>query len=76
MLKRADVYGMLRNAVREAGCQSAFASRIDVSPQYLCDVLNGRRDPGPAILSALGLEKVEGYRVRETPLGAAAMGRG
>jgi len=32
-----------------------------VSPQYVCDVLNARRDPGDAILAALGLRKIVRY---------------
>lgn len=33
-----------------------------VSPGYVSDVVNLRRDPGPALLEALGLERVCGYR--------------
>jgi len=36
--------------------QKALAEEMGVSPPYLSDVLAGRRDPGPAILSFVGLE--------------------
>lgn len=37
--------------------QREFAAQIGVREQYLSDVLNGRRDPGPTILAHLELEK-------------------
>lgn len=36
--------------------QRAFAEEVGVSQQYLCNVLNGQRLPGPAILNYLDLE--------------------
>ncbi|MGC8537155.1 MAG: hypothetical protein ACP5QR_16830, partial [Rhizomicrobium sp.] len=32
----------------------SLAREIPCSPSYLCDVLHGRRDPGPRILDFLG----------------------
>ncbi len=55
------VYAKLRNATKEAGSQSAFAAKHCMSPAYVSDVLNARRDPGDSILAALGLRKVVGY---------------
>jgi hypothetical protein len=50
------------------GSQAELARELDVSPQYLHDVLNGRREPGRKILKALGVERVVSYRpLRETP---------
>ena len=37
--------------------QAAVAKSLDVSPAYLSDVLAGRREPGPKLLRALGLER-------------------
>jgi len=34
-----------------------LAKTIGCSTAYLSDVINGRREPGPRILSYLGLEK-------------------
>lgn len=48
---------MLRDAVREAGTQKAWAERAGVSEVYVSDVLRKRRPPGDAILRALGLTR-------------------
>ena len=45
--------------------QAQVARDIGISPQLLCDVLRGRRAPGPAILRALGLEGRRIYRVAD-----------
>jgi DNA-binding transcriptional regulator YdaS (Cro superfamily) len=55
----------LRTAVKEAGGQKQFAELIDVSPQYVCDCLKGRRDIGQSIARPLGFEPVTMY-VRAT----------
>ena len=34
-----------------------YAKNLHVSPAYLSDVYRGRRDPGPALLEPLGLER-------------------
>lgn len=57
----AEVFGAIRKACRAAGSQSAWAASIGISPQYLSDVINCRREPGKAILSALGLRRVVAY---------------
>lgn len=46
---------MLRDDCKAAGGQSAWADHYGVSPQYVSNVLNGRREPGLAILEALNL---------------------
>jgi hypothetical protein len=43
---------------------AAVAKQWKVSPQYLHDVRKGRREPGPAILDALGLRKFILYESR------------
>jgi hypothetical protein len=60
-LTSLDVAGRLRAACRLAGGQKAWAEAHGISPQYVCDVLNARRDPGDSILGALGLRKVVRY---------------
>ena len=49
---------VLRRLAEKQGSrtQTALAEEIGISRPYLSDVLNGRRDPGPAILSFVGLE--------------------
>jgi DNA-binding transcriptional regulator YdaS (Cro superfamily) len=51
------VYQLIEREAAKAGSQTNLAHRIGVSPAYLHDVLKGRREPGPAILTPLGLEK-------------------
>ena len=51
----------LRTRLRRT-TQKALADDLGLSKQYLCDVLRGRREPGPKILSALKLERVVTYR--------------
>lgn len=41
--------------------QRIWAQAHGVVPSYVSDVLNGRRDPSPAILAALGLKRVVSY---------------
>lgn len=42
--------------------QSAWAKKHGVAAAYVSDVINGRREPGKAILDALGLERIVTYR--------------
>jgi hypothetical protein len=51
-----------------AGGQKAWAKLHGVSPQYVCDVLQGRRDAGEAICTALGLRRVVHYEPDTGPL--------
>ena len=57
-----DIITEIRRAADRAGTQKALAEQLGVSPAYLSDVLNGRKDPGDAILEPLGLERVVTYR--------------
>ena len=45
--------------------QREVADEFGVSAQYLNDYLHFRRDPGPALLEALGLHKVVTYERTE-----------
>lgn len=40
-----------------AGSRRALAGSLGVSASYLGDVMNEKREPGPAILAALKLER-------------------
>ena len=53
-----DVYAAMRSRIGAAGSQVAYAGRIGVSPQFLSDVLNGRRDVPAAVLTDLGLRRI------------------
>lgn len=56
-----DVRNILRNECEQCGGQAVWATRNGLSPAYVSDTLNNRRDPGPAIVLALGLKKVVAY---------------
>jgi hypothetical protein len=43
------------------GSQAAFSFLYNVSPGYISDTLNGRREPGPALLAALGIRRITTY---------------
>ncbi|MBK1656859.1 transcriptional regulator [Paracraurococcus ruber] len=69
-MRPVEVYALLRKRIREAGGPSAFARQAGVSPQLVSDADCGRRFPGPSLLAALGLRRVE--VVRYVPLGGQA----
>lgn len=56
-----DVREDLRLLADSMSTHSALAVKIGISPAYLCDVLQGRREPGPAILRFLKVKKVVIY---------------
>jgi hypothetical protein len=56
-----DVREELRLLANDMSSQKSLADRMNISPAYLCDVLEKRRDPGPAILHFLKLKKVIVY---------------
>lgn len=56
-----DVLQKLLDETVRAGGQGTWAKQFGLSPQYVSDVLNGRRDPGAGILIALGLQKIVTY---------------
>jgi hypothetical protein len=61
-MEHIDPVAELRRACDAAASQRQWALAHGVSAQYVADVLAGRRDPGPAILAALGLAKETVYR--------------
>lgn len=62
MLSADDVRSRLRDECAAAGSQAAWARRHQLSSPYVNDVVNGRREPGQAILDALKIERVVEYR--------------
>jgi predicted transcriptional regulator len=56
-MTRSEVYTLIRTAITNAGSQKAFAQQAGVSPQYICDIVNGRLDPADKILKAVGVRK-------------------
>lgn len=61
MMDALDVCRILRDQCRSAGGQRAWAQANGVSEQYVCDILNARREPGDKILAAIGLRRVVRY---------------
>ncbi|MBB5758354.1 hypothetical protein HNR00_003074 [Methylorubrum rhodinum] len=64
-LRETDVVSRLRAACKEAGGQSRWADSAGVTPQYVSDVLLGRRAPGDSVLRPLGLQRDIRYVPRE-----------
>lgn len=64
-MSAGDVRDLLRDACDKAGDQKSFSEKTGISQQYISDVLKGKREPGQAILTALGLERVVSYQVKE-----------
>lgn len=59
----------VRVEVAYHGSQDAAAKQLGVSPQYLCDVLRKRREPGQKLLDALGYRRVVVYEQIRNPKG-------
>jgi hypothetical protein len=57
-----DVRNLLRRACEQAGTAAAWAKNHDLSAAYVSDTLSRKREPGPAILRALGLTSETQYR--------------
>lgn len=64
-----DVLGILRTAIGEGGTAAEWAKSQGLSPQYVSDVLNLRRSPGPKLLGALQLERVTTYQAKQQAKG-------
>ena len=57
VMNTESVLEMLRKACAEHGSIRAWARENKLSPMYVSDVLRGKRDPGPGLCAALGLER-------------------
>jgi transcriptional regulator with XRE-family HTH domain len=60
-MDKKQLIKMLWVLVEKEGSQKQLADKLKVSPAYLNDVLNEKRDPGESILKPLGLRKVVRY---------------
>ena len=52
---------LLDSRKAKAGTWAKLAASLGISPQYLNDVKEGRREPGPKLLEALGKHAVTEY---------------
>ena len=64
MRKQIDPVKRLR-LLSAATSQSQVARDFGISAPYLCDLLAGRRDPGPKLLKAMGIVKEVIYRTAD-----------
>jgi hypothetical protein len=62
IVTQAGLLEVIRREVAVSGSQGNAARRLRVSPQYLCDVLKGRREPGQKLLDALGYCRIAVYK--------------
>lgn len=53
-----DPIEKMHEAIEDYGSVAGFSRRSGLSPQYVHDVLAGRRKPSEKLLTALGLEKI------------------
>lgn len=60
-----DVTEELRRRLATAGTQKALADQLGISQPFLCQVINGQREPGKALLDTLGLERVVIYQPKQ-----------
>lgn len=60
MLTHSQVVERLQRQVNGSSLRDC-AQRLGVSNSYLHDVLNGRRTPGPKLLTAMGLQAITLY---------------
>lgn len=58
----ANVYEELRCLANDMSTHKALADKMGISPQYLHDILAGKRLPGKKVLAFLKLEPVLVYR--------------
>lgn len=57
----ADMRWKLQQLAAHYGSQDKLAQRLGISPQYLCDVLHGRRALSGRVAKRLGYERVIRY---------------
>jgi hypothetical protein len=60
-MKLAQLLQILQATIELRGSCKNAAIYLGVSPQYLSDVMRGRREPGESILNALNLRKEVSY---------------
>ncbi|MCP1256879.1 hypothetical protein, partial [Acetobacter cerevisiae] len=59
-----DVYSILNTKMAEAGGNNAFARQHGLNKTYVSNMANDRRKLSDDLLDALGLERVEAFRVK------------
>ena len=60
-MTKESLVKLLHKRADSHGSWYRLAESLNLSPQYLQDIKDGRRDPGGKLLTALGLVKVVTY---------------
>lgn len=60
-MDKEEFIAYLKEQVKLIGSHRKAAEAWGISANYIADLLQGRRDPSPAILKSLGLKKVVEY---------------
>lgn len=56
-----DLLLYIKQMVEEAGTQKQIANQLQISEQYLDDILSRRRKAGKRVLAALGIRQVKRF---------------
>lgn len=59
--------GLLLAQCEAAGGQNKWAKKYGVTPQFVCDVIHGRRNVTETISRAMGCDRVVSYHIRSAP---------
>lgn len=59
-LRQEDLLARLAHECKQTS-QKAVAARLKISPQYLSDILHGRREPSSAVAAKMGFTRVVTY---------------
>ena len=62
LISQADIVEEVRLLADSMSTHEALAEKMNISSQYLSDVLQGRRNPGPKIQKFLGVKRVIMYQ--------------
>lgn len=60
-MTKQDLLKRLRARLHSYPNQKTAAAALNITPQYLADIIAGRREPGPKLLTALGLRRAITY---------------
>lgn len=61
-VQKRDLVEELRLLADSMSSHKALATKIGISPQYLLDILKGKRDPGTKVCIFLGVTPVLVYK--------------
>lgn len=68
LLDKSKFIILLSSAVLKAGSQYRLAKELGITPQFLGQLLMGKKNPGSKILGKMGLKQVRMYEVLKANL--------